>query len=123
MTYRGILTFTALLVTLAVSANAADVTGKWRSEFESQIGPQKYTYDLKSTGDKVTGKAISDQRGEVEIKEGMTKGDEISFVEMANIQGNEIRIEYKGKVTGDEMKLVRKVGDFTSYEIVAKRMK
>ena len=123
MSYRGILTLTAFVVTLAVSANAADVTGKWRSEFESQIGPQKYTYDLKSTGDKVTGKAISDQRGEVEIKEGMTKGDEVSFVEMANIQGNEIRIEYKGKVTGDEMKLVRKVGDFTSYEIVAKRMK
>jgi hypothetical protein len=42
---------------------------------------------------------------------------------MANFQGNEIRIEYKGKVSGDEMKLVRKVGDFASYEIVAKRIK
>jgi len=123
MSYRRILTLTAFILTLAASGNAADVTGKWRSEFESQIGPQKYTYDLKSAGDKVTGKAISDQRGEVEIKDGMTKGDEISFVEIANIQGNEIRIEYKGKVSGDEMKLVRKVGDFASYEIVAKRMK
>jgi len=123
MRCRRILTLTAFILTFAASVNAADVTGKWRTEFESQIGPQKYTYDLKSTGDKVTGKAISDQRGEVEIKDGVTKGDEISFVEIANIQGNEIRIEYKGKVSGDEMKLVRKVGDFASYEIVAKRMK
>ena len=104
-------------------AYAADVTGKWKAEFESQIGQQKYTYDLKVAGDKITGKAISDQRGEVEIKEGKITGDDVSFVEMANIQGMEIRIEYTGKVTGDEMKLVRKVGDFTSYEIVAKRVK
>lgn len=123
MRYRRILTLAAFILNFAALGNAADVTGKWRAEFESQIGPQKYTYDLKSTGDKVTGKAIHDQRGEVEIKDGMTKGDEISFVEMANIQGNEIRIEYKGKVTGDEMKLLRKVGDIVSYEIVAKKMK
>ena len=112
-----------ILPFLALCLYGADVTGKWRAEFESPIGAQKYTYDLKSTGSTITGKAISDQRGEVEIKEGKSNGDEVSFVEMANIQGNEIRIEYKGKVTGDEMKLVRKVGDFASYEITAKRMK
>ena len=108
---------------LAVCLYGADVTGKWRAEFESPVGTQKYTYDLKSSGNTITGKAISDQRGEVEIKEGKTNGDEVSFVEMANIQGNDVRIEYKGKVTGDEMKLVRKVGDFASYEIVAKRIR
>lgn len=102
---------------------AADISGKWTSSFESQVGAQKYTYDLKVTGDKITGQAISDQRGPVEITEGKITGDDVSFVEKANIQGNDIRIEYKGKVSGDEMKLTRKVGEFATYEIVAKRVK
>ena len=118
-----IVTFTALTLAFLAVAHAADISGKWRAEFDSQIGQQKYTYDLKVEGDKIIGQAISDQRGPVEIKEGKISGDDVSFVEMANIQGNDIRIEYKGKVTGDEMKLVRKVGDFASYEIVAKRVK
>ena len=123
MIYPKILTLTALAVSFVVSSYAADISGKWISEFESQVGKQKYTYDLKMSGDKITGQAISDQRGPVEIKEGKITGDEVSFVENATIQGNEIRIEYKGKVTADEMKLTRKVGDFATYEIVAKRAK
>jgi hypothetical protein len=47
----------------------------------------------------------------------------VSFVEIAKIQDNELRIEYKGKIVGDELKLNRKVGDITAYEIVAKREK
>jgi len=123
MIYPKVLTAAALAVSFLTPGYAADLAGKWTSEFESQVGKQKYTYDLKVTGDKVTGQAISDQRGPVEITEGKITGDEISFVENANIQGNEIRIEYKGKVSGDEMKLTRKVGDFATYEIVAKRAK
>ena len=123
MIYRKILTMTACTLAVLVSAFAADISGKWTSAFESQIGPQKYTFDLKVAGDKLTGQAISDQRGAVEIKEGKITGDTVSFVELANIQGQDIRIEYNGKVSGDEMKLTRKVGDFGTYEIVAKRAK
>src|SRR5215510_8711624 len=112
-----ILILTALTLALLTIALAADISGKWKAEFDSQIGHQSYTYDLKVAGDKITGQAISDQRGAVEIKEGKISGDNVSFVEPANIQGNEVRIEYSGKVNGDEMKLTRKVGDFASYEI------
>ena len=34
-----------------------------------------------------------------------------------------IRIEYKGKISSDEIKFVRKVGDFGTEEFVAKRVK
>jgi hypothetical protein len=34
-----------------------------------------------------------------------------------------IRVEYKGKVAGDEIKFARKVGDFGGEEFVAKRVK
>ncbi len=110
----------------ALPAFAADVTGKWKAEFESPVGVQKYTYDLKVVGETLTGTASFERMGEtgkVELKEGKVKGDEITFVEMLNMQGNELRIEYKGKLVGDEIKMIRTVGDFGTEEFVAKRVK
>ena len=112
-----------LMILAAVIAMAADVTGKWTSEFESQIGPQKYTFEFKVEGTKLTGKAVNAERGTTEITEGKVNGDEISFVENLKFEGNDIRIEYKGKVIGDEIKLNRKVADFANYDITAKRAK
>src|ERR1041385_4418683 len=106
--------------------HAADVTGKWNSEFDTQIGHLKYTYELKADGEKLTGKAFRELEGTkttIELVEGKIKGDEVSFVEPLKVQEQEIRIEYKGKLAGDEIKFVRKVGDFGTKEIVAKRDK
>ncbi len=116
-----------ILLTLAAlhcPSFAAEVTGTWKSEFDSQIGRQKYTYTLKQEGSKLTGKAsseIGDQKREAELTEGKLDGDKISFVEMLNFQGNDLRISYNGTVSNDEMKLTREVGTFAKEEIVAKR--
>ena len=56
-------------------------------------------------------------------KDVKVSGDDISFAEPLNFDGQEIRIDYKGKVSGDEMKLTRQVGDFATEELVAKRVK
>jgi len=122
MAHRKILILPALMLALVVGAFGADVTGKWTAEFDTQIGVQKYTYEFKVDGTKLTGKAIN-QMGETAIREGKVSGDEISFVEMLNFQGQEIRIEYTGKVSGDEIKFTRKVADFATEELVAKRVK
>src|SRR5689334_18562076 len=103
---------------------AADVSGTWKSEFDSQIGRQKYTYTLKQEGDKLTGKAnseVNDQKRETELSEGKVEGDKVSFVEMLSFNGNDIRISYKGAVANNEMKLTREVGTFAKEEIVLKR--
>jgi len=118
-------TLIAFSTTLAV-LNAADVTGKWKSEFDTQIGHLKYTYELKADGEKLTGKAFRDLEGTkttIALVEGKIKGDEVSFVEPIKVQEQEIRIEYKGKLSGDEIKFTRKVADFATTEIVAKREK
>ena len=103
---------------------AADLSGTWKSEFDSQIGRQKYTYTLKQEGDKLTGKANSEvngQKRETELSEGKVEGDKVSFVEMLNFNGNDIRITYKGTVANNEMKFTREVGTFAKEEIVLKR--
>jgi FKBP-type peptidyl-prolyl cis-trans isomerase 2 len=121
-------TFAIILTTLTLgiscSLNAADVTGKWKSEFDTQIGHLKYIYEFKADGEKLAGKAIREREGEKtesEIREGKLSGNDISFAELVKFQDQEIRIDYKGKVAGDEIKFTRKVGDFATTEIVAKR--
>lgn len=116
----------SLATVLFSIARAADIDGKWKAEFDSQIGQQKYVFDLKADGDKLTGKATferQEQKGEVALTEGKIAKDEVSFVEPLKFQDQELRIEYKGKIVGDELKLHRKIGDFAEYDIVAKRVK
>ncbi len=117
----------AALTVLAVAAFAADPTGKWTAEFDTQIGLQKYTYEFKVDGTKLTGTAkgaAPDGTPFVtEITEGKVNGDDISFVENFKFQDMEIRIEYSGKVTGDEIKFTRKVAEYATEELVAKRVK
>jgi enterochelin esterase family protein len=103
---------------------ATDLTGTWKSEFDTQIGLQKYTFVLKQDGGTLTGKANADINGEkreTELKEGKIDGDSVSFVEMLNFQGNDLRIVYTGKVLANEIKFTRAVGEFAKEELVAKR--
>jgi len=117
-----------LLLSLLLAAPsiglAADLSGTWKSEFDSQIGRQKYTYTLKQDGDKLTGKAnseIEDQKREAQLSEGKVDGDKVSFVEMLKFNENDIRIEYSGTISNNEMKLTREVGTFAKEDIILKR--
>ena len=112
--------------TPAAQTLTADITGSWKSDFDSQIGHQYYTFTFKQDGAKLVGKAnseIGDTKREAELREGKVNGATISFVEMLNFQDNEIRITYTGKLSanGNEIKFTREVGDFVKEEIVAKR--
>src|SRR5690242_5327150 len=121
MKTRLLFLFFALLMSLG---RAADVTGTWKAEFDTQIGPQKYTYVLKQDGTTITGKASSEVNGEKHesvLKDGKVEGETISFVELFSFQGNEIRITYTGKLANNEIKFTREVGDFAKEELVAKR--
>jgi acetyl esterase/lipase len=106
---------------------AVGVAGRWRAEFDSPVGLQKYDYEFTLDGETLTGKATG-QRGDekrdpVDIKEGKVKGGDISFVEMITINDMEVPVRYTGKISGDEIRFKREVGEFATLEIVAKRVK
>jgi len=118
-------TLVSLSLMLLGAARAAGIDGKWNAEFDSQIGRQKYVFDLKADGEKLTGKASferQDQKSDTALTEGKIAKDAVSFVELLKFQDQEVRIEYTGKIAGDELKLHRKVGEFAEYDIVAKRV-
>ncbi len=117
--------FTLLaLAVLPGAVLAADITGTWKAEFDTQIGLQKYVFTLKQDGGHVTGKASSEiggEKREADLRDGKLDRDAISFVELLNYQGNELRIVYQGGVADNEIKFTREVGDFAKEELVAKR--
>lgn len=110
---------------LVAATHGADVTGQWRAEFDTQIGVQKYLFTFQTDGDKLSGKATSEageRKREAELKEGKITGDTVSFVEMLNFQGNELRIRYSGKVGANEIAFTREVGDFATENFKAARV-
>src|SRR6266705_2933217 len=96
----------SLALALVVPAWSADESfvGKWKAEFDSQVGKQKYTFEFKLEEGKLAGKAIGERQmgtNEVKLVEIKTDKDEISFVEPLRLRDtrsavartNEVRIE------------------------------
>jgi hypothetical protein len=126
MRIRQLILAAALVLGAAAAALAADVTGTWTAEFDTQIGVQKYVFTFKVDGEKLTGDAAAERMGEkstVALTGGTVKGDQIAFTESLNFQGQDVPITYTGTIAGDEIKFTRKVGDFATEELVAKRKK
>ena len=126
----------SLALALVVPAWSADESfvGKWKAEFDSQVGKQKYTFEFKLEDGKLAGKATGERQmgtNEVKLVELKIDKDEISFVEPLRLpdrrdakpKTNEVRIEYKGKLKDDEIKLHRKAPGIGEVDIVAKRVK
>ena len=119
-----------LLVSVALfclgPAFAADISGKWVAAIQTGIGEMNYTFDFKVEGEKLTGRAVMSMGGnssESDLTEGSVKGDQLSFVETLKVQGKELRVEYKGKISGDEIRGARQVGSYGNEDFVAKRAK
>ena len=125
MKNAAILLLSGLIGLLTCAAHAADLAGQWRAEFDTQIGIQKYVFTFQADGDKLTGKAaaeVNGQKHETELKEVQVNGDAVSFVETANIQDNDVRIQYTGKIGTNEIAFTRVVGDYATEEFKATRV-
>ena len=121
-----ILFLSACLVLAAVSvAWASDLNGKWVAQVQGQNGQtRETTFNFKVEGSKLTG-TVSGRQGDNPISDGTIKGDDVSFTVIANFNGNQVKSLYKGKVSGDEIKLTRtrEGGDQPPQEFTAKRVK
>ena len=124
MRMRQLILAFALVLGTAVAALAADVTGTWTAEFDTQIGVQKYVFTFKVDGEKLTG-TTTGMNGDVPITDGSIKGDTVAFNVVANFNGTDVKIVYKGTVAGDEIKFTRQRegSDRPPAEFVAKRAK
>jgi hypothetical protein len=108
---------------IATLAWAADISGKWVAQVQGQGGQtRETTFNFKVDGSKLTG-TVSGMRGENPISDGTVTGDDISFTVALSFNGNDIKMNYKGKVSGDEIKFTRTVEGRPPQQFTAKRVK
>ena len=110
---------------LATAVLAADVSGKWTAEVPGRNGQTQVTsFDFKVEGEKLSG-TTSGMQGDMPIADGTAKGDDIAFKVIANFNGNEMKLVFKGKVAGDVIKMTRtrEGAEGPGQEFEAKRVK
>ena len=109
---------------LAAVVQAADVTGKWTGQVPTRDGgTREATFNFKQDGEKLTG-TMTGPQGDIELKDGAVKGDDVSFNVALSFGGNDVKLIYKGKVAGDEIKFTRqREGADQTQEFTIKRAK
>src|SRR5437764_14096352 len=105
---RGkIISVGAIILLALTSAWAAEVAGNWVAHVPGAQGQGDgdITLVFKVDGEKLTGTLNNSQQpGDVELNEGNISGDEISFSLMRKIGENTLKVLWKGKICGYEIK-------------------
>lgn len=102
---KWFIAFVAAFAAFAMVASAADISGNWKGTAENQGQAIERTFTFKVDGNKLTGETNSEMMGKSTINDGKIDGDDISFTITASMGGNDMKINYKGKITGDTIKL------------------
>jgi len=116
-----------LLVSMMVftlAALAADISGNWKATAEGPNGSMERTFVFKVEGSKVTGETTSSMMGKSTITDGKIDGDTVTFTITANFGGNDVKINYKGKVSGNEIRFTSEMaggGGGQAIEWLAKK--
>jgi hypothetical protein len=113
-----------VLITLfAFTASAADIAGTWKASTQTPDGNTfETTFVCKVEGAKLTGTTSNQFMADTPISEGKVDGDNLTFQVVSNFNGNEFKLNYKGKVTGTDMTLtVELVGRDRTFEMKAKK--
>jgi len=103
MRKRFLLVLCALFALAVATLSAADVTGKWTAEVQGRNGPRTVTFDLKQDGSNLTGTMQGMGPEPVNISDGKVDGDNLSFVVRREFNGNEMKINYTGKLEGGNL--------------------
>jgi hypothetical protein len=115
----------AVFALFAFSAWAADISGNWKATAEGPNGALERTFTFKQDGNKVTGETTSSFTGKSTITDGKVEGDAVTFTIAAKINDQDVKLNYKGKISGSEIKFTSEMaggGGGAPIEWTAKKM-
>ena len=108
---------------IAGLAIAAGIDGKWTGSVPGMGGdPMTINYTFKANGNVLTGSTTGMDGKDVPIKDGKIDGNNVSFSVTFDFGGQEMKMEYKGVLSGDQLKLTFDMMGQPS-EILLKRAK
>lgn len=94
------------LMLVAAMAFAAPIDGKWVGEIAGMDGnAMKISYTFKADGATLTGSTTSPDGKDTAIKDGKINGNNISFSIAFDMGGQEMKMDMKGVLSGDDLKL------------------
>ena len=88
----------ALLAVCALTASAADITGNWKATADMGGQALERTFVFKQDGTKLTGETTSQMLGKSTIADGKVEGDSVTFSISGDMQGQQMKMTYKGKI-------------------------
>jgi hypothetical protein len=94
------LVFLLFLVATGMLAQSS-VAGTWSDE--------TLTIELSTDGGGLSGVVTELRTGRYEISDGRVDGSKLRFSTHAQLNGNDVVIEWNGEVTGDELTLTREI--------------
>jgi enterochelin esterase-like enzyme len=122
---KNLIVFLSLTV-LPFSILAAEVAGTWQAQFDSQTGPQKYTFTFQMEDGKLTARAIAETDGkkrDIVFEDAKLDGDALSFVERQQVRGGRsLPVKFTGKVGRNAIQFTRKVGEADGQPFRATRV-
>jgi hypothetical protein len=120
---KRILTLAGLWLVLAALLYAADATGQWKGTLDAPDGTHTMIFDLKVSGDTLTGAMSGVAEKASEIQDGKIQGDTVSFWAMAEYQGQPIKLVFKGQVSESEIHFTMGLEDGSwSADLVVKKV-
>lgn len=106
MRIKKLFAMAAMTALFAMTATAADITGKWTGQVPGRNGVTDTTFNFKQAGDKLTG-TMTGPQGDLEIKDGKVTGDAVAFKIVLEFNGNMIVLNFDGTASGSEIKMKR----------------
>jgi len=103
-------------------ASAADIDGKWMVQVKGKRGEVTETLMLKANGNQLTG-TIQGRRGAAPISEGMMNGTNVSFKVTRARKEKKVTQQYKGTLSGGELKLTMTGPKGGTRDLLFKRAK
>ena len=120
---KRIRTLAGLSLVLATLLYSADATGKWKGSLDAGGETHDLTFDLKASGDTLTGTVSGLMAQASEVKDGKIEGATVSFWAMAEYQGQPIKLLWKGQVSESEIQFTMGLDDGSwSTDLVVKKV-
>jgi hypothetical protein len=97
------------------------VDGTYKIEIDTPMGKQESKLTLKTAGGGLSG-TMESPFGTTDFTGGTVKGNEVAWAMDISSPMGSLKLEYKGKVTGDDISGEVKAGDFGSSPFKGKRV-
>lgn len=126
MQRRNILSSAVILLVLASTALAADITGAWSGNLTMGDNQFTLTYNFKQDGAKLTGTVMAPQGDPIPLLDGKVDGDKVSFAVKVEMNGAPAKFITSGTIKGEEITITttgEAGSDFPPVSVTLKRSK